>query len=104
MVLTDPRLAGSEAVSTTLEWLCNEGIDAVLYDQVHVEPTDRSFKHAIEFAADGNFDGFVAVGGGSTMDTAKAANLSATLSPPISWPMSTRPSAEGSLCLEKQSH
>ncbi len=78
MVLTDPRLAGSEAVSTTLESLRNEGMDAVLYDQVHVEPTDRSFKHAIEFAADGNFDGFVAVGGGSTMDTAKAANLYAT--------------------------
>jgi alcohol dehydrogenase class IV len=44
---------------------------------VHVEPTDASFKEA-RFAADGRFDGFVAIGGGSTMDTAKAANLYST--------------------------
>ena len=55
-----------------------QGVEAVLYDQVHVEPTDQSFKEAIAFATQGQFDGFVAVGGGSVMDTAKAANLYAT--------------------------
>ena len=55
-----------------------EGIDTELYDGVHVEPTDVSFKEAIRFAAEGDFDGFVAVGGGSSIDTAKAANLYAT--------------------------
>jgi hydroxyacid-oxoacid transhydrogenase len=50
----------------------------VLFDQVRVEPTDTSFKQAIQFATQGNFDGYVAVGGGSSMDTAKAANLYAT--------------------------
>jgi hydroxyacid-oxoacid transhydrogenase len=62
----------------TLEALSKHGIDAVLYDQVSVEPTDVSFKDAIKFAVEGNFDGFVAVGGGSSIDTAKAANLYAT--------------------------
>ncbi len=78
MVVTDPRMAQSEPVAITLKSLRQEGIDAVLYDQVQVEPTDVSFKQAIEFATDGGFDGFVAVGGGSCMDTAKAANLYST--------------------------
>ena len=78
MVLTDPRLAHSAPVETVMESLRHHGIDAVLYDQVQVEPTDQSFKDASRFASEGKFDGFVAVGGGSTMDTAKAANLYAT--------------------------
>jgi len=78
MVLTDPNLADSEPVAITLEALRSKGIDAVLYDRVRVEPTDVSFKDAVQFATDGEFDGYVAVGGGSTMDTAKVANLYAT--------------------------
>ena len=78
MVITDPNLANSEAVLVTLESLQNEGIDTVLFDEVQIEPTDVSFKEAIEFAIDGRFQGYVAVGGGSSMDTAKAANLYAT--------------------------
>ncbi|MGH2544814.1 MAG: hydroxyacid-oxoacid transhydrogenase, partial [Ardenticatenaceae bacterium] len=78
MVVTDPRLAKLEPVSAAMESLKAEGLDAVLFDHVHVEPTDISFKEAIRFAAEGGFDGYVAVGGGSSMDTAKAANLYAT--------------------------
>ena len=78
MVVTDPNLADGEPVSVTLEALRKEGIDAVLFDRVRVEPTDASFKEAIGFAMEGKFEGYVAVGGGSSMDTAKAANLYAT--------------------------
>ena len=78
MVVTDPRMASSEAVAITLESLRDEAIDAVLFDRVSVEPTDASFKEAIAFATEGAFDGFVAVGGGSSIDTAKAANLYVT--------------------------
>ena len=78
MVLTDSNLTNSSPVQITLEALREKGIEAVLYDQVRVEPTDISFKQAIEFAVDGKFDGYVAVGGGSTIDTAKVANLYAT--------------------------
>ena len=78
MVVTDPRVAKLEPVAMVMAALRAEGIDAVLYDQTRVEPTDHSFKQAIDFAVAGSFDGYVAVGGGSSMDTAKAANLYAT--------------------------
>ncbi|HUY99721.1 MAG TPA: hydroxyacid-oxoacid transhydrogenase [Thermomicrobiaceae bacterium] len=78
MVVTDPRVAQTETVATVMDALQGEGLDAVLYDRVRVEPTDLSFRDAIDFAVQGHFDGYVAVGGGSSMDTAKAANLYAT--------------------------
>jgi hydroxyacid-oxoacid transhydrogenase len=78
MVVADPNLGKSDPVAVTLEALRSRGIDAVLFDQASVEPTDRSFKEAIAFAEKGRFDGYVAVGGGSSMDTCKAANLYAT--------------------------
>lgn len=83
MVVTDPRLANSEPVAAALESLRREGIDATLYDRVRVEPTDRSFMEAAAIATEGNFDGFVAIGGGSVIDTAKAANLYATYPAPL---------------------
>ena len=78
MVLTDAQLAHGAAVATAVAALKAAGIDAVLFDQVRVEPTSSSFLQAIEFASRGKFDGYLAVGGGSVIDTAKAANLYAT--------------------------
>ena len=56
MVVTDPRMAKLEPVSVVLDSLRSDGIEAVLFDQVEVEPTDESFKEAIEFASNGGFD------------------------------------------------
>ena len=81
-----PNLARSDPVLKTLSALEAEGIDAVPFDGVRIEPTDVSFKEAIDFASGGGFDGYVAVGGGSCIDTAKAANLYAT-HPQTSSPM-----------------
>ncbi len=75
MVLTDPNLSRLAPVQTVLESLEREGVAYQLFDQVRVEPTDQSFQAAISVAQQGEFDAFVAVGGGSTIDTAKAANL-----------------------------
>jgi hydroxyacid-oxoacid transhydrogenase len=47
----------------------------VVYDRVRTEPTDSSFMDAIHFVRNEQPDAFLAVGGGSTMDTCKAANL-----------------------------
>ena len=75
MVLTDPRLRDGPQVAAVQASLGGAGIDATVYDRVRVEPTDRSFREAIQEADRGQYDGFVAVGGGSVIDTAKAANL-----------------------------
>ena len=77
MVLTDPNLREQAPVQTALAAIAEAGVEYALFDQVRVEPTDASFKAAIAFAQQG-FDGFVAVGGGSVMDTAKAANVYTT--------------------------
>ncbi len=75
---TDKTVAGLKPVATALKSLKAAGIDVAVYDETEVEPTDRSFKAGTEFARKGKFDGFVSVGGGSVMDTAKASNLYST--------------------------
>ncbi len=78
LVVTDQRLAGLEPVETVCDSLREAGIEAEVYDGTRVEPTSTSFLEAIDVATEGKFDGYVAVGGGSVIDTAKAANLYAT--------------------------
>lgn len=78
MVLTDPYLCGLLPVSRVLESLTEQRVPFSLFDRVRIEPTDESFLAAIRSAQEGDFDAFVAVGGGSAMDTAKAANLYST--------------------------
>src|SRR3982074_3188142 len=78
MVLTDPQIAKLPPLARVLESLEESGVAFEVFDRVRVEPTYESFQDAIRFAIAGGFDGFVAVGGGSTTDTAKAANLYAT--------------------------
>ncbi|MCF8146013.1 MAG: iron-containing alcohol dehydrogenase [Deltaproteobacteria bacterium] len=75
MVLTDPRLRNTSAVDKVLTSLKDQHIGFSVFDQVSVEPTDTSMKQAIEAARSEAPDAFVAVGGGSTIDTAKVANL-----------------------------
>jgi hydroxyacid-oxoacid transhydrogenase len=75
MVVTDRKLAKLQPVATVLESLEAEKIRYELFDGIRIEPTDESFGEAIEFAGSRRFEGFVAVGGGSVIDTAKAANL-----------------------------
>ncbi|MYB76088.1 MAG: iron-containing alcohol dehydrogenase [Chloroflexi bacterium] len=78
MVVTDPMLRELPPVATVLTALEDAGVPHVLFDRVQIEPTDASFQAAIAFAVDEGVDAYVAVGGGSTIDTAKAANLYAT--------------------------
>src|SRR5262245_55657563 len=81
MVLTDPVVRRLAPVETVLESLHENGVDAVVYNHVRIEPSDASFRDAIDAADRESCDAFVAVGGGSVIDTAKAANLYSTWPP-----------------------
>ncbi len=77
-LFTDRHLAASEHVAIAREAIARAGLDVVVYDAVVIEPTDTALRDAAAFAVDGRFDGFISLGGGSVMDTCKAANLYAT--------------------------
>jgi hydroxyacid-oxoacid transhydrogenase len=78
LFMIDPALRSTSAGEVVLESLRDNQVEFELFDQVAIEPTDASFLTVVEFAAQGNFDSFLALGGGSTIDTAKAANLYST--------------------------
>jgi hydroxyacid-oxoacid transhydrogenase len=81
LVVTDPGLTRLPPVQNVLQSLHDQRLSVELYDHVRVEPSDESFLHAIAFARDRRIDAIVAVGGGSTIDTAKAVNLYTTYPP-----------------------
>jgi alcohol dehydrogenase class IV len=74
LVITDPVVRNLRPVEVVLESLHTSHIPYTVYDRVRVEPTEESFLNAIAFAKTVDFDAIVAVGGGSTIDTAKAVN------------------------------
>ena len=59
------------------------GVEFAEFAAVRIEPTDGSFRAAAAFATGAHVDGYVSVGGGSVIDTAKAANLYATYPAPF---------------------
>jgi hydroxyacid-oxoacid transhydrogenase len=79
LVVTDPGIAATGLPARVADQMRRFGIEAHVYDGVHVEPTDASLRQAIDHArAHGPWDAYVAVGGGSSIDTAKAVNLLTT--------------------------
>lgn len=76
LVVTDAGVAATGWPQRVAEQMTAYGVEAAVYDGVRVEPTDESMRLAVEWArAHGPWDAFVAVGGGSSIDTAKAVNL-----------------------------
>jgi hydroxyacid-oxoacid transhydrogenase len=81
LVVADTKVSALPPVQLALESLERQGVGVVLYDRVGIEPTDRSVQDAIRFASEERFEAIVAIGGGSTIDTAKAINLYTTYPP-----------------------
>jgi len=81
LVLIDPVVATLPIGDVVRNSLDSAGVKFTVYDRIRVEPTDESFLDAIAFGTQHTFDAIVAVGGGSTIDTAKAVNLYVTYPP-----------------------
>ncbi len=79
LLVTDPGVAATGHPERIAEQVRATGIEVVVFDRARVEPTDASLEEAVGFGRDaGPFDAIVAVGGGSSIDTAKAVNLLTT--------------------------
>ena len=79
LVVTDPQVAATGWPRRIADGIAGYGIETEIFDGVHVEPTDVSMQKAVDFArGTGPYDAFVAVGGWSAIDTAKAVNLMTT--------------------------
>ena len=77
-LFSDAAVGELDIFATARDSLLAAGLDVVSYTDVHVEPTDASFAEAARFAQESRPDGYVSLGGGSVIDTCKAANLFAT--------------------------
>ncbi len=76
LLITDEGLVAAGHPQAITESLASAGIACDTYSSTAVEPTDASMEHAIGWAREQALpDAIVAVGGGSTIDTAKAVNL-----------------------------
>ena len=79
LLVTDPGVAAVGHPARVADDLRARGLEVVVFDRAHVEPTDVSLTEAVDFArSEGPFDAVVAVGGGSSIDTAKAVALLVT--------------------------
>ncbi|CAK7215481.1 hypothetical protein SBRCBS47491_002496 [Sporothrix bragantina] len=74
-IVTDATVRQLPVLKTVEDALSREGISFDVFDKVRIEPKDSSIKEAIAFARPRGFDAFLAVGGGSVIDTAKLMNL-----------------------------
>ncbi|KAF5388190.1 hypothetical protein D9615_000409 [Tricholomella constricta] len=75
-VFTDPNVAKLLPMKNTIASLEAESdLPFEVFDQVVAEPTEDSWRKAIAWSRKHDFSHILAVGGGSVIDTAKAANL-----------------------------
>ena len=83
LLVTDSGLMKLGLAERVRALIQEAGIAVDIFDDVHIEPTDRSFEQIASFVRGRDYDGFVAVGGGSVIDSTKAANLFTTYPAPV---------------------
>lgn len=72
LIVTDKGLTGLHLLDSLYEKLDEVGIEYVVYDGTHPNPTIDNIEDALQLYLDNNCEGVIAFGGGSPMDCAKA--------------------------------
>lgn len=75
LIVTDTGLTAAGHSARVERLLQSAGIGTVVFDQAHENPTTRDVDACLQVARDAAVNGFIALGGGSSMDTAKGANF-----------------------------
>lgn len=75
LVVCDPGIVKTGIISNILDILHREGIETIVFDKVLPDPPDTIINEAGQLAAREGVDGILGVGGGSSLDSAKAVNV-----------------------------
>ncbi len=74
LIVADPGFVKGEGLERVASSLKGESLSFEIFDRIEPEPSTDVVKGAYEVARKGNFDVFIGVGGGSTMDVTKMAS------------------------------
>jgi len=72
MLIADKGIIGAGLVKPIEDSLKKENVDYVIYDKIVPNPRDIHCIEGAEFGKEHKIDGIIAIGGGSSIDTAKA--------------------------------
>ncbi len=75
LIVTDEGIIKSNVLNMITEYLDKDSIDYVVFDKVKPNPTVTIVKDCVQLAKNEAIDVIVALGGGSSIDTAKAAGI-----------------------------
>ena len=75
LLVTDPGVVAAGHAARVLESLATAGISVAVYDRSRENPTTKDVDECLAVARTAQVDLIVAIGGGSSMDTAKGANF-----------------------------
>src|SRR5689334_13328230 len=75
LIVSDPGIAAAGHVETVLKYLRNAGVSFAVFDKALENPTTSCVDECLAVAKQERIDAFLAVGGGSSMDTAKGCNF-----------------------------
>lgn len=78
LLVTDPGIYQAGVTNPVVESLQEAGVEVAVFNKVEPNPPVRLVAEGSKLYAEENCNGLVAVGGGSSMDTAKAIGVEAT--------------------------